>query len=292
MKAIQVLAMAVLVATLGACNTGGVGNGIDPGNTRALQNLSPTLVQQSLRVFQGNRVSPFQTVRDAMNLAIREQGSSQRGRVFSQSVDLLASGTACNLPTDSTDADQDGYPANLSFTFNCSQNGVTLTGVLEVKDGDDNNPESGFSLKFGNFKLVAVKNNVTTTLTFNLESSTKNDENGSYSAAQKYDLSLKSGSDTFGLAFQSSLAYKPDADSNSNDFDGGTVNFSTSLALTENTGTESFSMSGSDLHLSGACSSEELVDSGSLEFKSGQDTLKLEITACGTGTWTLNGQVQ
>ena len=284
---VQVLAMGVMVATLGACNTSGV-SGIDPGNTKALKSLSPTLMQQSLRVFQGSRVSPFQAVRDAMNLAVKSDSSSQRGRLFTQSVDLFA-GTNCTVPTDSTDADQDGYPASLSYTFDCSKNGVTLTGVLEVKDTDDDNPESGFSLKFSNFKLVGVKNNVTTTLTFNLESSVANDANGTYSANEKYNLGLKSGSENYGLAFQSSVSYKPDADSDSDDFDGGTVNFSTNLALTENTTTESFSAIGKDLHLSSACTTDDLLDAGSLEFKSGTDTLKLEITGCGTGNWTLNG---
>lgn len=285
---VQVLAMGVLVTALGACNTTGI-SGIDPGNAKALKSLSPTLMQQSLRVFQGNRVSTFQAVRDAMNLAVKADASSQRGRLFAQSVDLFA-GTNCNAPTDSTDADQDGYPASLNYTFDCSKNGVTLTGVLEVKDNDDNNTESGFSLKFSNFKLVAVKDKVTTTLTFNLESAVNNDAKGSYSANQKFDLGLTSGSDTFKLAFQSSLAYKPDADSDSDNFDQGNVNFSTTLALTENTTTESFSMKGKDLHLSNACTSDELLDSGNLEFQSGQDTLKLEITGCGTGNWIFNGK--
>jgi hypothetical protein len=286
---VQTLAIGFLVATLGACNTAGVSDGIDAGNTKSLKNLSPTLMQQSLRVFKGNGASAFQAAKDALNLASRQSGVGTRGRLFAQSVDLMA-GDACTVPNDSTDADQDGYPANLSYTFDCSKNGDTLTGKLEVKDGDDNNPESGFSLKFSNFKLVMTRDGVASTITFNLETVTNNNSNGSYSASQKFNLGLKSGSDTFTLDFSSNLAYKPDGDSDSDDFDTGTVNFSTSLTLSENATKESFGMTGKDLHLSDACSSDDLIDSGTLELTSGKDVLKLEFTGCGTGNWTLNGK--
>jgi hypothetical protein len=289
MNAIQRLAIGFLVTALGACNTTGVSNGIDPGNSKALQTLSPTLMQQSLRVFRGNGASAFQAAKDALNLASRQSGTGTRGRLFAQSLELMA-GDACAVPTDSTDADQDGYPASLSYTFDCSKNGDTLSGTLEVKDGDDNNPESGFSLKFSNFKLVLTRNSVTSTITFNLETVTNNNSNGSYSASEKYNLGLKSGKDTYALDFSSNLSYKPDADSDSDDFDTGKVNFSTSLSLTENATKESFGITGKDLHLSNACSSEDLIDSGTLEMTSGSDSLKLEITGCGTGNWTLNGK--
>ncbi len=285
---VQTLAIGLLVATLGACNTAGVSDGIDAGNTKSLKSLSPTLMQQSLRVFKGNGASAFQAAKDAFNLASRQSGVGTRGNVFAQSVNLMAN-DACNVPNDSTDADQDGYPASLNYTFDCSKNGDTLTGKLEIKDSDDNDPESGFSLKFSNFKLVTTQDNVTSTISFNLETVTNNNSDGSYAASQKFNLGLKSGSETFALDFSSNLSYKPDADSDSDDFDGGTVNFSTSLSLTENTTKESFGITGKDLHLSDACSSDDLIDAGMLELTSGKDVLKLEITGCGTGNWTLNG---
>jgi hypothetical protein len=284
---VQTLAIGLMVTTLGACNTT-VSDGIDAGNTKSLKSLSPTLMQQSLRVFKGNGASAFQAAKDAFNLASRQSGVGTRGRLFSQSVDLMAL-DACTVPNDSTDADQDGYPANLSYTFDCSKNGDTLTGKLEVKDGDDNNPESGFSLKFSNFKLVMTRDGVASTITFNLETVTNNNSNGSYAASQKYNLGLKSGKDSYALDFSSTVSYKPDADSDSDDFDGGKVNFTTSLSLTGNTAKEAFGITGKDLHLSDACSSDDLIDSGALELTSGKDVLKLEITGCGTGNWTLNG---
>ncbi len=290
MKAIFVHTLAIgLIATLGACNTTGVSDGIDAGNTKSLKSLSPTLMQQSLRVFKGNGASAFQAAKDALNLASRQSGVGTRGRLFAQSVDLMAS-DACTVPNDSTDADQDGYPANLSYSFDCTKNGDTLTGKLEVKDGDDNNPESGFSLKFSNFKLVLTRDGVTSTISFNLETATNNNTNGSYSASEKYNLGLKSGKDTYALDFSSNLSYKPDSDSDSDDFDTGKVNFSTSLNLTENASKETFGITGKDLHLSDACSSDDLIDSGALELTSGKDVLKLNITGCGTGNWTLNGK--
>ncbi len=286
---VQTLAIGLLVTTLGACNTTGVSDGIDAGNTKSLKSLSPTLMQQSLRVFKGNGASAFQAAKDAFNLASRQSGVGTRGRLFAQSVDLMA-GDACTVPNDSTDADQDGYPASLSYSFDCSKNGDTLTGKLEVKDSDDNNPESGFSLKFSNFKLVMTRDGVASTITFNLETVTDNNSNGSYSASEKYNLGLKSGKDTYALEFSSSLSYKPDGDSDSDDFDNGTVNFSTTLNLTENTAKESFGVTGKNLHLNNACSSDDLIDAGTLELTSGKDVLKLEITGCGTGNWTLNGK--
>jgi hypothetical protein len=286
---VQTLAIGLMVATLGACNTAGVSDGIDASNTKSLKSLSPTLMQQSLRAFRGNGASAFQAAKDAFNLASRQSGVGTRGRLFAQSVNLMA-GDACTVPNDSTDADEDGYPANLSYTFDCSKNGDTLTGKLEVKDGDDNNPESGFSLKFSNFKLVLTEDNVTSTITFNLETVTNNNSNGSYSASEKYNLGLKSGKDSYALDFSSTVSYKPDSDSDSDDFDTGKVNFSTSLSLTENATKESFGITGKDLHLSDACSSDDLIDAGVLELTSGKDVLKLEITGCGTGNWTLNGE--
>jgi hypothetical protein len=290
MKALFVQTLAIgLIATLGACNTTGISDGIDAGNTKSLKSLSPTLMQQSLRVFKGNGASAFQAAKDALNLATRQSGVGTRGRLFAQSVELLA-GDACTVPNDSTDADEDGYPASLNYTFDCSKNGDTLTGKLEVKDSDDNDPESGFSLKFSNFKLVMTRDGVTSTITFNLETLTNNNSNGSYSASEKYNLGLKSGKDTYALDFSSTLSYKPDSDSDSDDFDTGNVNFSTSLSLTENAAKESFGITGKDLHLSDACSSDDLIDAGTLELTSGKDKLLLEITGCGTGNWTLNGE--
>jgi hypothetical protein len=292
MKAIlvvQTLAIGVLVATLGACNTTGVSDGIDSGNTKTLQSLSPQLLKNSMGAFHGNGASPFQAAKDALDLASRQSGVGSRGRLFAQSVDLMA-GDACALPSDSTDADQDGYPASLKYTFDCSKNGATLTGTVEVKDEDDNNPDSGFSLKFSNFKLVATSNNVTSTITFNLETATKNNNNGSFSASEKYNLGLKSGKDSYALDFSSNLSYKPDSDSNSDNFDNGKVNFSTSMSVTENATKESFGITGKDLHLSSTCSSDDLLDAGTLDMTSGKDVLKLEITGCGTGNWTLNGK--
>jgi hypothetical protein len=286
---VQTLAIGLLITTLGACNTAGVSDGIDAGNTKSLKSLSPTLMQQSLRVFKGNGASAFQAAKDAFNLASRQSGVGTRGRLFAQSVSLMA-GDACTVPNDSTDADEDGYPASLSYTFDCSKNGDSLTGKLEIKDSDDNNPESGFSLKFSNFKLVLTREGITSTITFNLETVTNNNSNGSYAASEKYNLGLKSGKDTYALDFSSNLSYKPDGDSDTDDFDTGNVNFSTSLSLTENASKESFGITGKDLHLSNACSSDDLIDAGTLELTSGKDVLKLEITGCGTGNWTLNGK--
>jgi hypothetical protein len=286
---VQTLAIGLMVTALSACNTSGVSDGIDAGNAKSLQSLSPTLMQQSLRVFHGNGASAFQAAKDAFNLASRQSGVGTRGRLFTQSVDLMA-GDACTVPNDSTDADQDGYPASLSYTFDCSKNGDTLIGKLEIKDADDNDPESGFSLKFADFKLVTTKDKVTSTITFDLDTATNNSSSGSYVASQKFNLGLKSGKDSYALDFSSSISYKPDGDSDSDDFDSGKVNFSTSLGLTENTTKESFGITGKDLHISDTCTSDDLVDSGSLDLKSGSDTLKLEITGCGTGNWSLNGK--
>ena len=103
---VQTLAIGLLVATLGACNTTGVSDGIDANNTKSLKSLSPTLMQQSLRVFKGNGASAFQAAKDAFNLASRQSGVGARGRLFAQSVNLMA-GDACTVPNDSTDADQE-----------------------------------------------------------------------------------------------------------------------------------------------------------------------------------------
>jgi hypothetical protein len=267
-----------------SCPSTQLASGIAGSDASTLRSLAPTLLGQSTRVFKGSRATTF-AARDAIALGehLGNVKLNRTGKVKTQGAN-----DPCQLPSGIVDEDGDGYPKTLDAALNCTEDGVKITGQIRIADGDDTDPESGFSAAFQNFTLSAQSGSDPVTIKYD-QSNSVTVKSGGYTDTQKLTFSITVGKDTAGLSTNSSLTYVPASDGDNDNWDSGTVNFSDTLEVFSGSDRASFGVKGTALNLNPNCT-ETGVDAGSLEFSAGSDVLKLQVTGCDEGTWTLNGQ--
>lgn len=233
-------------------------------------------------------------------------------RAFDVYVPLAATAT-CTISKsgDQTDADNDGVPVNATYTFDCSAtgpNGGTYAhqGSITLKDTNDAQAESGFSLSFYGFKSkVSANANRSTERTLS-GNYTLDKQTSVYSILKNYTHSVKivnfnneySGS----LSFNVSKTYTPD--DLAMPWAAGTIEVKkdTPGMATWVRGNNTRNLiwyTDPTLHYNRtACQNPTRIlnfDSGAKEFvytnpAGEKSTLRIEFTACGTYTVTFNGQ--
>jgi hypothetical protein len=286
MKQVLLIAAVALSSTVlfTSCPSAQPASGIVGNDASTLRSLAPTLLSQSTRVFKGSRATTF-AARDAITLG-EHLGNVKLKRT--SEIKTQGSSDPCQLPSDIVDEDGDGYPKTLDAALDCTEDGVKITGQIQIADTDDADSESGFSAAFKNFTLSGQSGSDSVTIKYD-QSNSVAVKSGGYTDTQTLTFSVTVGKDTAGLSTDSSLTYIPASDGDNDNWDSGTVSFSDTLEVFSGSDRTSFGVKGTALNLNPNCT-ETGVDAGTLEFSAGSDVLKLQVTGCDEGTWTLNGQ--
>ncbi|PZA06127.1 MULTISPECIES: hypothetical protein [unclassified Meiothermus] len=132
-----------------------------------------------------------------------------------------AASGACTIRKDGdlTDADDDGVPVNATITFSCSATGpqgatYDTEGSLTLKDTNDAQAESGYSVEFQGFK-ARVSSDANHSVTRTLEGTyTLGRQTSTYQILKKYTYTIErknfSNTTTSSLVFDVSKTYTPD----------------------------------------------------------------------------------
>lgn len=132
-----------------------------------------------------------------------------------------AASGSCTISKDGdlTDADDDGVPVNATITFTCSATGLQgatydTEGSLTLKDTNDAQAQSGYSVEFQGFK-TRVSSDANHSVTRTLEGTyTLDRQTSTYQILKKYTYTIErknfSNTTTSSLVFDVSKTYTPD----------------------------------------------------------------------------------
>lgn len=199
------------------------------------------------------------------------------------------------------DADGDGIPANLNYTYDCTDDEgayqVRITGSVQVKDANDNDPNSGFTSRAQNLKTeyvfrdpqkgtstsVSVTNNWTVTATV-----AGNTTSLAYDS--RFDIlnGFVASNNTATFALNFNATFVSDDDGTPDRYDSGTLNLSGRFSATGNGKTYALNLSATDLHFSAACAFGP--DRGQFKLDDGTNNLSVNYAACNQYAFTYNGQ--
>lgn len=196
----------------------------------------------------------------------------------------------------SADDDEDGVPANASFTVDCTfEDGsttVTLDGSMAVQDDDDSDPLSGYDVTIDNFGFSILNNDNgneivrSFDLAFDLDKATG--PNPGYSASIQSDYN-RTGPiiGAANLTVNSEQTYSPD--DGADPFAGGTFTLDDTLTFVHDFTVYTLDRTSVDLHFDAACATSNKFDSGSVAHEDSLgNSLLIEYTACGTATGTFS----
>lgn len=210
---------------------------------------------------------------------------------------ILASGldpqaincTASETPpkTQQQDLDNDKIPLQASYSVDCTVGDTRLKGAIVLKDNDDNNPRSGYTVDTDQYEL-----------TFNTgkanESGLKLDldvdvtwSNPSYAVRYNFNFEIYGSDGRFGTTYAYTVTYIPD--DAQTPFAGGTFNYDGSLDF--RTATKLYRLSGkaTNLKYSNTCKETFVGGSWSLEDTRGNKLLVV-YNACNNVTVSYNGE--
>ncbi|GIW24827.1 hypothetical protein [Meiothermus sp.] len=210
---------------------------------------------------------------------------------------LLASGlepqsincTASETPpkAQQQDLDNDKIPLQARYQVDCTVGDTRLKGGILLKDKDDNNPKSGYTVDTDQYEL-----------TFNTgkanESGLKLDldvdvtwSNPNYAVRYSFNFEIYGSDGRFGTTYAYTATYTPD--NLEAPFAAGTFNYEGSLDF--RTATKLYRLSGkaTDLKFSSACKETFVSGSWSLEDTRGNKLLVV-YNACKNVTVTYNGE--
>lgn len=217
-------------------------------------------------------------------------------------------------PSPLVDADDDGVPANATTTYDCIYTGpggisYSLNGTITLQDTNDNQPYSGYSVTFDNFRSRVSSNNRSVERTLQGSYSIDKQDATLFKISKNYThtvtKTVANNTYTGSLIFDVSKTYAPDNDGNSNPWDAGTIMVDKanpgSATWTRNNNTRSLIWyTDPSLHWNRAACQNPLgrlmnFDSGAKVFvytnpAGEKSTLRIEFSGCGQFSVTLNGQ--
>ncbi len=192
------------------------------------------------------------------------------------------------------DADNDGIPVDVTYTFNCTFEDGTYSGTISAKDDDDSNPLSGFDVCTGTFGSSGCSRQpLNITSSYNVDFTLDVDidlQGGTYVyttffAQSVYTLQGSSVSWTFN---GDGFSYTPDNDGDNDPFDAGTYNGTISLTLSTTEGNFDITYQADNVHV-GACPGGG-ADSGTLTISltcpqgSAVATLTIKFNGCNSAS--------
>jgi hypothetical protein len=261
-----------------------------------------------------------QSEADSLDASAQSWGLPRRLNVIMRAVGVLylpaRGGANCDIrttPSPLVDADNDGVPATATTTFDCrytSPGGIsyTLSGAITLQDTNDNQPNSGFSVSFDNFRSVVSGPNRSVERTLNGYFSIDTQNPALFTIAKNYTQTVartvRNHSFTGSLAFNLSKTYAPTSDGDANPWNAGTITVARtdpgSATWTRGSRTRNLIWyTDPTLHWNHSyCRKQEPLmnfDRGALEYvytspAGDKSTLRIEFTGCGQFTVTLNGQ--
>ncbi len=222
--------------------------------------------------------------------------------------------TIHTTPSPLVDADDDGEPADATTTHDCSYTGPSgtsynLNGSIRLQDTNDSQPYSGYSVNFNNFRSRVSSNSSSVERTLNGSYSIDKQDATLFKIGKNYTHSVSktvfNNTYTGSLAFNVNKTYAPDNDGDSNPWNAGTIAVDKanpgSAAWTRGSNTRNLIWyTDPTLHWNRSVCQNPLgrlmnFDSGAKEFvytnpANEKSTLRIEFSACGSFTVTLNGQ--
>ena len=209
-------------------------------------------------------------------------------------------GSSCGQDANQADADQDGIPDNVNYTYDCLSVGVLTTGNIIIKDNSANG-DGPYEVHIKQLKAVDQTNkaSVALSLDLNLKSDTP-----PYAASEGFSITLKPDDtkpEFITVGFTSSLKYTPD--STLNPFNGqGTVESSSSFNFAynvkDNTGktfqaNKTFKLTVNVHRDDVACSGrDEKIDRGNVQFSDDAGGFVRTTSVSCTSDWTWETNVK
>ncbi|GEM85225.1 hypothetical protein [Meiothermus hypogaeus] len=222
--------------------------------------------------------------------------------------------TLSTTPSPPADADDDGVPADATTTYDCSYTSpsgtsYSLNGSIRLQDTNDNQPYSGYSVTFNSFRSRVSSSNLSVERTLNGSYSMDKQDATLFKISKNYTHNVTktalNNTYTGSLVFNVSKTYAPDNDGDSNPWNAGTITVDKanpgSATWSRNSITRNLIWyTDPTLHWNRSACQNPLgrlmnFDSGAKEYvytnpASEKSTLRIEFSACGQFTVTLNGQ--
>jgi hypothetical protein len=322
-KTLRNLAGLTLLGLLAACGTQQTQSTLTQADAQALSEAAQGDLQLTGAML-GDASSAALSAQgqvDSLDANAQTWGLPRRIHLFLRAVGVLylpPSGSGnCAIstsPSPLVDADDDGVPANATTSYDCSYTGsggisYSLNGSISLQDTNDNQPYSGYSVTFTNFKARVSGDNRSVERTLNGSYSIDKQDATLFKISKNYTHSVSktvfNNTYTGSLVFNVSKTYAPDNDGNSNPWDAGTItvdkNNPGSATWTRGNNTRSLIWyTDPTLHWNRTACQNPLgrlmnFDNGAKEYvytnPAGQtSTLRIEFSGCGQFSVTLNGQ--
>ncbi|GIW25282.1 hypothetical protein [Meiothermus sp.] len=217
-------------------------------------------------------------------------------------------------PSPPVDADDDGVPTDATTTYHCSYTGpggtiYSLNGAIRLQDTNDNQPYSGYSVTFDSFRSRVSGNTASVERTLNGSYSLDKQDATLFKISKNYTHSVTktaaNNTYTGSLVFAVGKTYAPDSDGDGNPWNAGTITVDKaspgSATWTRGHNTRNLIWyTDPTLHWNPKVCQNPLgrlmnFDSGAKEFvytnpANEKSTLRIEFSACGNFTVTLDGQ--
>ncbi|WP_295395282.1 hypothetical protein [Meiothermus sp.] len=188
---------------------------------------------------------------------------------------------------DQQDLDNDKIPREARYQVDCKVNDTRLRGSILLKDKDDNNPTSGYTLDTDQYEL-----------TFNTgkpnESGIKLDldvdvtrNNPNYAIRYNFNLEIYGDGKRLGTTYSYTATYAPD--NAQTPFAAGTLNYEGTLDYRTTTKWYRLSGKATNLKFSSTCKQTFVGGSWSLEDTRG-NRLLVQYNGCNNVTVTYNGE--
>lgn len=222
--------------------------------------------------------------------------------------------TISTTPSPLMDADDDGVPTSATTTYSCtytSPGGISysLNGSISLQDTNDNQPFSGYSVTFTNFKSRISSDNRSVERTLNGSYSMDKQDATLFKISKNYTHSVTktvfNNTYTGSLVFNVNKTYAPDTDGDSNPWNAGTITVGKaspgSATWTRGNNTRNLIWyTDPTLHWNRAACQNPFgrlmnFDSGAKEYvytnpAGEKSTLRIAFSGCGQFSVTLNGQ--
>ncbi|MEO0300814.1 MAG: hypothetical protein ABIM98_02440 [candidate division WOR-3 bacterium] len=186
---------------------------------------------------------------------------------------------------DTSDFDQDGYLKNATATFDCHYQDPTysfsLTGTAEIRDKDDNDPTSGFYLKFTDisYTLTTQGQTISWKLNATYDINHTGDQWGGH-----IDFSFNYMDN---IVWSTSFDFSYIPDDPNKPWEGGTINFNGNYSVKYGGVNYSFQILAQNVHYN-ENSGCEYPDSGTVKITDGTNYLEVTFN-CDSYTVSYNG---
>ncbi len=317
------LAGLTLLGLLAACGTQQAIDTLSQADAQALSEAAQGDLQLTSAMLgdASSRALSAQGQADSLEANAQTWGLPRRIHLFLRAVGVLylpPSGSGnCTIstgPSPLVDADDDGVPANATTTYNCSYSGpgstsYSLNGSIGLQDTNDNQPYSGYSVTFTNFKARVSGDNRSVERTLNGSYSMDKQDATLFKISKNYTHSVSktvfNNTYTGSLDFNVSKTYAPDSDGDSNPWNAGTITVDkaspgSATWKRDNNTRNLIWYTDPTLHWNRTACQNPLdrlmnFDSGAKEFvytnpAGEKSTLRIEFSGCGQFSVTLNGQ--